>query len=204
MPVTINEANGRVIYRCEEWGAQPPHHASAATTPRHVVVHHMDWPNRPLFSLAAPALAQAFSVARRCQAGHFANGWADTGQHFTITREGVVLEGRHGSLAAAQAGHCIRGAHAADPDTGADDNDSWGIECEGTYSTEHMPPQQWEALVDLVSWLCHQTKLPSMAVIGHRDTGCRTACPGDWLYAQLGLLRQAVHTRLAAYAPHQS
>ena len=32
----------------------------------------------------------------------------------------------------------------------------------------------------------------------------RTACPGDWLYAQLGLLRQAVHTRLAAYTPHQS
>jgi len=182
------------IYTCAEWGARPPLNAFAATTPSSVVWHHMDWPNRPLISDPQAALQKAFEIARRCQADHMdGNGWSDTGQHFTVTRDGIILEGRHGSLAAALAGHCLRGAHAADPDTGADANNSWGIEHEGTYTSEPMPEAQWQATLHLTAWLCQQTKLDSATLRGHRDTGCETACPGDWLEAQLPRARQAVH-----------
>lgn len=181
------------IYACEEWGAHPPRHAATRTRPTALVLHHMASPNRSPVVEAVAAREKAFAVARRCQADHLANGWADTGQHFTITREGVVLEGRHGSLAAALAGQCVLAAHAADPDTDAFENESWGTEHEGTYSTEAMPPAQWEASVKLQAWLALQCGLDTATIKGHRDTGCRTACPGDWFHAQLGRLRHEAH-----------
>ena len=197
MPTVINPVNGRAVYSCAEWGAAPAAHAFDRTTPKVVVVHHMDWPNRPLITDPAKALVRACNVARSCQQQHMVgNGWADTGQNFTVTRDGIVLEGRHGSLMAALHGQSVRAAHAADPDTGADANDSPGIECEGTYSTATMPAPQWAALLDLCAWLCHQDKIDSTWIIGHRDTGCRTECPGNWLESQLPALRAAVHNRL--------
>lgn len=182
------------IYSCDEWGARPPLHAFAATTPTSVVWHHMATPNRPLISDPQAALQKAYEIARQCQADHMdGNGWADTGQHFTITRDGIILEGRHGSLAAARAGHCIRGAHAADAATGADANSDFGIEAEGTYTSEPVPQALWNALIHLTAWLCQQTRLDSATLRGHRDTGCRTACPGDWLERQLPRARHEVH-----------
>lgn len=187
-------AGGLVIYECADWGARPPTHAFAATTPSDSVVHHMDWANRALIADHNEAVQWAFHVARQCQADHMdGNGWSDTGQHFTITRDGIVLEGRHGSLAALLAGHCIRGAHAADADTGADDNDSWGVEHEGTYTTEHMPQAQWNASVRLFGAIGQLCNLDTATIKGHRDTGCQTACPGDWLESVLPEFRQSAH-----------
>ena len=193
---------GLVVYETADWGARAPLYSPFATTrPTNAVVHHMDWPNRPLIEDPAAALEQAFSVARRCQADHMdGNGWADTGQHFTVTREGVVLEGRHGSLAALLAGHCIHGAHAADNsvDPPVDDNNSWGVEHEGTYSTEQPPDVQWDASVKLYAVLCHLTHLDSATILGHRDTGCSTACPGDDFESLLPRFRGKVHDAILA------
>lgn len=187
--------SGIYVYSTSDWGARPPEYSPfPETTPTDMVVHHMDWPNRPLIADPHLALEEAFSVARRCQADHMdANGWADTGQHFTVTRDGIVLEGRHGSLAALLAGHCIHGAHAADADTGADDNNSWGVEHEGTYTTETMPQAQWDASVKLFAALAYSCNLDTATIKGHRDTGCSTACPGDWLEGQLDRFRVQAH-----------
>ena len=181
------------IHSCEEWGARPPRQAAVPSRPTDLVLHHMASPNRSLVADPTEARERAFELARRCQADHLARGWADTGQHFTVTRDGIVLEGRRGSLAAALAGGCVRGAHAADPDTGAADNGSWGTEHEGTYGTEAMPSAQWEASVKLQAWLALQCGLDTASIKGHRDTGCRTACPGDWFHAQLGRFRREAH-----------
>ena len=185
---------GLVVYECSDWGARPPLHSFASTTPTDMVVHHMDWPNRAPAANRANAIEMAFSVAKRCQADHMDNNsWADTGQHFTVTIDGIVLEGRHGSVAALLAGHCIRGAHAADEGTGADDNDSWGVEHEGTYTTAHMPEAQWNASIKLYAAIATLCNLDSATIKGHRDTGCQTACPGDWLESQLPTFREQVH-----------
>ena len=182
------------IYSCQEWGARPARSSFAVVEPKDIVVHHMAWPNRLLITDTVAAVAEGFKVARKCQADHMdGNGWSDTGQDFTNTRDGVILEGRHGALGAARIGKNVQSAHAADPDTGADDNMSYGIENEGTYSTEPMPTQQWASLVALLAFLSDRSGRDSSLIIGHRDTGCATACPGNWLESQLPRLRAAVH-----------
>jgi hypothetical protein len=134
--------SGLVVYTCAEWGARPPRHASNNTIPSDMVVQHMDTENRLPLADHSAAVRKAFEIARRCQNDHMDhNGWADSGQHFTVTIDGVCLEGRHGSLTTLLAGHCIRGAHAAD--VGVDDNDSWGTEHEGTYDTTSMPGKSY-------------------------------------------------------------
>src|ERR1041385_8510885 len=122
------------IYSCAEWGAQDPGQMFAATKATDPIVHHMGTENRGLASSHDEAVRIAFRLARDCQAMHMrSNGWSDTGQDFTVSRDGIILEGRHGALAALLAGHCERGAHCADPDVGVYDNNSWGTEHEGSY-----------------------------------------------------------------------
>jgi hypothetical protein len=180
---------GLVVYECSDWGARSPKYFPFPnTTPYEMVVHHMDWPNRDLITDHNAMVAKAFEVARNCQADHMDNNdWSDTGQHFTVTREGIVLEGRHGSLAALLAGHCIHGAHDDH------DNESWGVEHEGTYSTETPPSVQWNASVKLFAVLSKLSNLDSATIKGHRDTGSSTACPGDKFDSLLGQFRSDVH-----------
>jgi hypothetical protein len=192
MPQTL--PGGVVVYTCADWGARPPRNTAAATTPTDLVLHHMVYPNRDPIDDHSAAVLKAFAIARQCQNDHMDhNGWADTGQHFTVSIDGVCLEGRHGSLAALLDGHCIRGAHAADPDTGADDNDSWGTEHEGTFSTAAMSDTQWNASVQLQAAIAFLCQIDTETIKGHRDTGCGTDCCGDWFEAQLPRFRQAAH-----------
>lgn len=183
------------IYSCAEWGARDPGQTFPSTRAEDSIVHHMDWPNRPLIEDSGEAVQRAFEVARSCQADHMDNnGWADTGQDFTVTRDGIILEGRHGALDALMAGHCERGAHCADPDVGVYDNNSWGVEHEGNYTSEQMPIQQEQAAIWLQALICLKTRLDTSTIKGHKDTGCETACPGDWLHAQLPRWREQTHT----------
>lgn len=187
---------GIAVYTCDEWQARPPLHSFATTTPTNMVLHHMDYPNRASIPDHNLAIQTAFRLARTCQSDHMDNrGWSDTGQHFTVSIDGIICEGRHGSLAALLSGHCIRGAHAADPETGADDNNSWGTEHEGTYMTAQMPPAQWNASVQLHAAIAFLCNLDSATIIGHRDTGCSTSCPGDWFESQIPQFRTAVHNQ---------
>ncbi len=170
----------------------PPVHSFPITNPSAIVIHHMDYPNRALQPDPDQAREIAFQLARACQRDHMqVNGWADTGQHFTVSRDGVILEGRHGSLQAALTGKAVHGAHAADGNI--DFNDDWGIENEGTYDFVSMPARQWQALVQLVAWLATVCHIDTAKVIGHRDTGIATDCPGQWLWSRLPALRQQAH-----------
>jgi hypothetical protein len=154
----------------------------------------MDYPNRNPIADHSAAVLKAFAIAHQCQNDHMDNnGWADTGQHFTVSIDGICMEGRHGSLAALLAGHCIRGAHAADADTGADDNNSWGTEHEGTFDTVSMKDKQWNASVQLQAAIAFLCKLDTATIKGHRDTGCNTDCCGDWFEGQLPRFREQAH-----------
>ena len=186
---------GVVVFTCAEWGARPPTHDFAATTPNNMVLHHMAYPNRAPIADHQLAVSKAFAIARQCQNDHMdTNGWADSGQHFTVSIDGVICEGRHGSLAALRARHCIRGAHAAQTKPfPVDDNNSWGTEHEGTYSDFEMPIPQWNASVRLHAAIAFLCSLDSDLVIGHRDTGCETDCPGNWFEAQIPTFRVDVH-----------
>ncbi|MFB9909567.1 peptidoglycan recognition protein family protein [Allokutzneria oryzae] len=176
------------IYSCDEWGART---VSGLTTlnnkANRILVHHIASANSTDYSLA-----HAKQVARNDQADHMDNnGWADTGQHFTISRGGYIMEGRHGSLAALRArNRMIRGAHCP----GQNDN-AIGIENEGTYTSADPPQAMWNALVSMCAYVCYQYGIPASNISGHRDHYA-TACPGERFYAKLAQLRKEVAAKL--------
>lgn len=177
------------VLGCDAWKAVPPKEAVTVlgARPTRIIVHHTDTPNT-----SDTSLAQAQSLARSIQAYHINNnGWIDSGQHFTISRGGYVLEGRHRSLEAAQGGtrHVV-GAHCPGQNEVA-----VGIENEGNYSAGGPPSALYTQLVALCAWLCERYGIPSTELYGHRDF-YNTSCPGDVLYGQLPQLRRDVGARL--------
>ncbi|WP_103351487.1 peptidoglycan recognition family protein [Amycolatopsis sp. CA-128772] len=191
LPQAARAAGAPRIYSCAEWGARPP--ADALTTLGHpadrVLIHHIACPDSTDYSLA-----HAFQVARDDQHDHIDNnGWSDTGQHFTVSRGGYRLEGRHGSLDALRGGRTmIQGAHCPGQNTNA-----IGIENEGTYTNVEPPEAQWASLVVFCAYICRQYGIGVEEIKGHRDF-YNTECPGDRLYAKLPQLRTEVARALAA------
>lgn len=161
------------IYTTEEWGARPAPKRSLAPSVG-IVLHHMASPNREPRPTYEGELRVAKYLARACQIDHASRGWGDTGQHFTVTRGGLILEGRVGTLEAARRGMVVHGAHAG----AAANADHWGIECEGTYHIEWlMTEAQWEALVRLVRWLLEVGSLSDGSITPHKRWS-PTGCPG--------------------------
>jgi N-acetylmuramoyl-L-alanine amidase/Putative peptidoglycan binding domain len=180
---------GPPIVSCDGWGARPPNGTLPVydKSPVKILVHHTATPNVTDTSQDA-----AVHLARSIQNFHMdARGWPDTGQHFTVSRGGVVLEGRHHSLEFARDGHRqVEGAHCTGQNVVA-----LGIENEGTYSAVDPPDALWDRLRELCAYLCGQYGIAPTEIYGHRDFK-DTACPGDRLYGALPRLRTEVAGRL--------
>lgn len=181
------EAPQPLIHDTAAWGARRPNGriVRVARPPTGIVIHHTTDPNT-----SDRSREHAFRKARAIQKFHMDhNGWIDSGQHFTISRGGHIMEGRHGSLAAAISGreHVI-GAHAGG---GGCNRRTVGIENEGLYTSELPTPEQWRALVQLCAWLCDQYGIDPDEIIGHRECNS-TQCPGNALFADLPRLRRDV------------
>ena len=131
--------------------------------------------------------------ARNIQLQHMGvNGWSDSGHHFLIGRDGVICEGRTGSLHAVGVEKFIRGAHTGDEWSNAH---LWGIENEGNTNDKPLTPDQMASLIHLLAWICFCQKIDSFSITGHRDWKA-TACPGAWLYEQLPSIRLQTHNYL--------
>lgn len=175
------------IYTTEEWGAREPYQFFDARPAHGVVIHHTGTPSSATYHPAdnraplagADELAAAFALARGIQTFHMDDpdhGWQDTGQHFTVSRGGVVLEGRWTSLAAARRGQVVTGAHAGDLEGNLH---WWGIEIEGNYITDtNVPAAQWSAVTSLVDWLLARGHLPTTQIKPHHLFNSGTPCPG--------------------------
>jgi len=98
------------IASCDEWGARPPSQPVVllGTNPNKILVHHTATANSTDYSQA-----HAFALAQSIQRFHMdTRGFLDTGQHFTISRGGYIMEGRHRSLERLRLGQGhIVGAH---------------------------------------------------------------------------------------------
>jgi hypothetical protein len=156
------------VHTTQEWGARSPerHLTVLRRPPRFIVVHHTFTRNA-----TDPSTEHGFWLARAIQKAHLARGWPDTGQHFTISRGGHVMEGRTGSLAATAAGHMVVGTQVRRAN-----NYTVGIECEGTYNTVLPPQPLLTSLVTMCAWLCARYDLdPREAIVPHmkfNDTDC--------------------------------
>lgn len=185
------------IYGTSEWGAKKPDQTIEVVNnrPTKILIHHTAGENSTDYSKA-----HAFVVARNIQDLHMAHDgthdWGDSGQHFTVSRGGYVLEGRHGSVAHVKGRKSfIKGIHARSANAY-----SIGIENEGLYTNALPPKAQWDALVGLVAWLCWSYGLKADAIDGHRDH-VQTACPGDAFYNKLSQLRADVAKKLGSTPP---
>ncbi|HVL84294.1 MAG TPA: N-acetylmuramoyl-L-alanine amidase [Pseudonocardia sp.] len=178
-------AGGPPILSCDEWGARPNSDVVNVVRrrPVRILVHHTATPNVP--DLGRPA---AVALARAIQNFHMdRRGWLDSGQHFTISRGGYVLEGRRRSLEALRSGRKqVEGAHCTGQNLV-----SIGIENEGTYLDADPPRVLWDRLRELCAYTCVQYGIAPTAIHGHRDFK-DTACPGDRLYGELPRLRAEV------------
>src|SRR5262245_61901063 len=170
------------IIDCDSWGARPPASPIQITgnTTNKIILHHMAFPNVTDYSRE-----HALQLARDCQDLHMdTNGWADTGQHFTVSRGGHVLEGRHRSLETLEAGeHQVIAAHCP-----GENGNAIGIENEGTYITETPPDALLDSLVRLCTAVCTQFRLDAWDIFGHWDFR-ETDCPGIAFYAQFPAIR---------------
>ncbi|MFG3698637.1 peptidoglycan-binding protein [Micromonospora sp. NPDC047620] len=177
------------IYSCDEWGARPPADplSVSAIPTNKIIVHHMAFPNVTDYSEA-----QAIKLARDCQDLHMdGNRWSDTGQHFTVSRGGYVMEGRRGSLERLQAGdRQMISAHCP-----GENGRAIGIENEGTYVTETPPEALLDSLVKLCTTICRQYGLHAHDIFGHWDFRT-TQCPGAAFYRQFPVLRRRVFEAL--------
>lgn len=185
------------IYLCADWGAQQAKKSAfGQRRALGIVIHNTESPNRAPGEDRQTEWQLAKQLARSIQQSHFARGWDDTGQHFLVTRGGLLLEGRHGSAEAARRGYCVQGSH-----TGVTlYNRQWfGIEVEGDNRlTCQVLPGQWDALVELCAWLWTWGPFDSTQMLTHKqakgDVSGGTDCPGH-LADRMGALVQAVHDR---------
>jgi hypothetical protein len=174
------------IIDCDTWGARPPSSPIQITgnTTNKIILHHMAFPNVTDYSRE-----HALQLARDCQDLHMdTNGWADTGQHFTVSRGGYVLEGRHRSLETLDAGgHQVIAAHCP-----GENGNAIGIENEGTYITETPPAALLDSLVELCVAVCRQFRLSAWDIFGHWDFRLGTDCPGIAFYRLFPQVRSRV------------
>ncbi|QKW10472.1 N-acetylmuramoyl-L-alanine amidase [Streptomyces sp. NA04227] len=174
------------IYTTAEWAARPPEIDIVVEdhVPTFIAVHHTAEPgNSEDYSLE-----HAMQICRDIQNFHIdGRGWGDTGQQFTNSRGGFLLEGRHRSL------EVVRGGvqHVQGANVGGRNSEVIGIENEGLYTDVDVPPALWDSLVALVAWIAGQYNRPVENILGHRDFNS-TECPGNVLYGRLQELRDAV------------
>lgn len=176
------------IYSTEAWGAQAPRGTITILNrrPTKIIIHHTATANSTDYSRA-----HAFALARSIQQAHFARGWVDSGQHFTISRGGYIMVGRkHSKPALVDGNRHVVGAHCSGQNEVA-----VGIENEGTYTSVGLRDAHWNKLVRMCAYICQQYGIAPRNIFGHRDFNA-TACPGDRLYARLPALRDAVRALL--------
>lgn len=174
------------VYTTAEWGARPPSSPSVILNhvPTYIVVHHTASPGNS----TDYSLEYAMKICRDIQNFHMdGNGWSDSGQQFTNSRGGYVLEGRHESLGVVQGGT----QHVQGANVGNHNSEIIGIENEGLYTEVDVPEALWDSLVGLVAWIAGQYGRPVENIMGHRDFNS-TECPGEVLYGRLQELRDAV------------
>jgi N-acetyl-anhydromuramyl-L-alanine amidase AmpD len=182
-------ADSPAIIDCAGWGARANSDIVPIWNQRpiRILVHHTATPN-----VADVSQDAAVQLARAIQNFHMdARGWLDTGQHFTISRGGFVMEGRHRSLEVLRIGRQqVEGAHCTGQNVAA-----VGIENEGIYTDVTPPAALWTRLRDLCAYICQQYAIAPTEIYGHRDYK-DTLCPGDRLYGMLPQLRSEVATAL--------
>lgn len=199
-PAAEASAGNPTIVSRSQWGANPAlqrARPSVASQVRFAVLHHTAGNN-------TYSRANAPAVVRGIQNYHAVTlGWGDIGYNLLVDRFGTIYEGRAGGLERG-----VVGAHAAGFNTG-----SFGIAVMGNHDTVDISSAALESVGRAIAWKYRVHGIDaspgrrvtvngrSVAVLsGHRDIGS-TACPGRYLYARMGALRNRIAAIVSTSGP---
>ncbi|MBI4885352.1 MAG: N-acetylmuramoyl-L-alanine amidase [Actinobacteria bacterium] len=200
----VNVAPGLDIYPRDAWGADLPAKSAITTGEdvRFLLVHHTASPNKPAVGGTSTVLRQTYWY----QTGK-AKQWPDVCYEFFVDRDGVVWEGRTGSLA---------GPVVADA-TGGSQGFAQLVCLVGNFTKVLPTAAQQTSLVRTLAWLADRyaidtnpgattsfvsrgsnrfkagVTVTAKTISGHRDTS-RTACPGNKFYPVVRSNMQAMVT----------
>jgi hypothetical protein len=166
-------------------------------TPTFTVLHHTAGSN-------SYTRAQSAGVVRGIHHYHARTlGWGDIGYNVLVDRYGTIYEGRAGGL-----DRGVIGAHARGYNTG-----SFGVSIMGNFDIADVPAAAVESVARVTAWKydvhgIDRSATRQMTVNGtrihpftsHRNVG-QTACPGRYLYARMGQLRNRIAALATGRAP---
>lgn len=163
------------IIVCSEWGARKPHAKPRIVgRPDKCLVHHTDGHHPEISMPTVESREEAVAYARAIQRLHMDDrGWNDSGHNFLVARNGLILQGRWGTVSAIQHGRMVESAHCPGQ------NGNPGVEF------EHLPGEslsiaQYNSGTWLYAWIMDRCGIPPTALFGHHDFYA-TQCP-DTLY----------------------
>jgi N-acetylmuramoyl-L-alanine amidase len=161
------------IITCSEWGARPPRQQiTPCGKPNKALIHHTAGHHPEIANPANESQAEAIRYAIDLQRDMMDNrGWIDSGHNFLVCRNGMILQGRWGSVTAIEQGHMVVSAHCPG------ENDQPGIEHEHL-GTEPMTPAQFQASAELLAWICDRTGIKPTQFYGHGHF-YPTDCPAN-------------------------
>lgn len=146
--------------------------------------------------------AQVPAIIRGIYAYHTrSRGWSDLGYNFLVDKFGRIWEGRYGGVDRA-----VVGAH-----TLGYNEYSFAASAIGNYDVARPSAKVVSAIGRLMAWKLSLYGVSAAstrqqvgsrafrAINGHRDAGS-TACPGRYLYAQLGKIRQIAAASQASWS----
>ena len=196
-------ARPRIVTRAE-WGAsQPVCVADLASSTVAAAVHHTASTNA-YTAAQVPGLLRGFAEYHTRPEAQGGRGWCDIGYNFLVDKFGTIYEGRASSTDAP-----VVGVH-----TGGFNSRTVGIAAIGNYQDAAPSAALVEAISQVIAWKFAQHRILANAsvtlvsgggaskypagtavafntIYGHRDAQF-TACPGQYLYAALGAIRNRV------------
>jgi hypothetical protein len=200
MGARVDRGRGRYIVApfrivpTSEWGAvSATGRISPAGRPNKIIFHHTDGHHPELDHKPSETKEEGAAYARSIQHDHMhrpppKGPFIDSGHNFLVTRSGHIFEGRHGSLAAINAGKMVVSAHCIGQNTNP------GIEHEQKGS-EPMTAAQRQASIQLHAFICRKTGIKPNEIHGHKEFN-NTKCPGV-LFADLNAFRRDAAAALA-------
>lgn len=172
------------IIGCPKWGARPPLHGvnSIVWTPgraRRIIFHHTAGHHAEISNPANESYAESVRYIKELQRMHQSPSstdpskpWNDSGQNFTILRNGLIFQGRWRTVMAITRHRMVVSAHCPGQ------NDQIGIEHEHL-GDEKMTTIQKQASAWLQAWIARQYGLTTaLDVFPHRHF-FPTSCPAN-------------------------
>ena len=159
--------------------------------PKKIFIHHTAGSNNiPDPAAAVRAIYYYHAVTR---------GWGDIGYNFVVDQQGRIYEGRYGDEVD---GKLVVGGHVYGYNYG-----SLGISVLGNFHSSggiRLPAAAEASLTRFLAYRANRYGIHPLepgffvnkwfpyGVLGHRDANGTTVCPGDYAYARLPAIRQAI------------